>query len=139
MREKIINFLNSAISDDLYLIENKEININEVEEILKEMEEKYFTKALINNEFTLAEYNHHKAGEILGKAIIIAYEFKGMLGVIQFLKSILERSFKNIINSEANNNKLVKENNNKNLKEILEKIKEEIKNIEIMLKTFEKN
>ena len=94
----------------------------------------------MNNSWVFSEYYHNRAGELLGKGVIVAYEFGGMSDVRKFIKEITEKSIETIINSEAVNapvSKDIKEDNKKNFKEMLEMMKEEIKNIEKMLNEWE--
>lgn len=94
----------------------------------------------MNNSWVFSEYYHNRAGELLGKGVIVAYEFGGMSDVRKFMKEITEKSIEMIINSEAVNapvSKGIKEDNKKNFKEMLEMMKEEIKNIEKMLNEWE--
>jgi hypothetical protein len=94
----------------------------------------------MNNSWVFSEYYHNRAGELLGKGVIVAYEFGGMSDVRKFMKEITEKSIEMIINSEAVNapvSKDIKEDNKKNFEEMLEMMKEEIKNIEKMLNEWE--
>ena len=133
MRKEFKEFLNTPISKELFSIDVCSVEDSELDELFDDIEENYFKKALIDG-YTFAEYNHNRAGELLGKAVIIAYEFEGMIGVREFLKRITEKSFEKILSAEANKNEFIKMDNYINLKELSEIIKEESKNIEEMLK-----
>lgn len=136
MEETLKQFLDKDISKCLYY---PEYNSGVYEKFFKELKEKYFEKAM-NNSWVFSEYYHNRAGELLGKGVIVAYEFGGMSDVRKFMKEITEKSIEMIINSEAVNapvSKDIKEDNKKNFEEMLEMMKEEIKNIEKMLNEWE--
>ena len=94
MEETLKQFLDKDISKCLYY---PEYNSGVYEKFFKELKEKYFEKAM-NNSWVFSEYYHNRAGELLGKGVIVAYEFGGISYLRKFMKDITEISIEMIIN-----------------------------------------
>ena len=137
MKDVLSDFLyNKEIAREIYYVE---YNSEKLEYFFKNLKEQYFLKAL-NSSAIFQELYHHRAGEVLGKGIIVAYEFGGMKEVRKIMKEITEKSIEIIVNSEDINSPIskdIKEKNKKDFQEMLEMMKEEVGNIEKMLNEWE--
>ena len=131
MNEILTRFLDKPISKEVYYIPT-EISSEEIDNALKYLQSQAIENG--NKNTFLYRRFHTISGEFLGKGIIIAFEFRGIKGALNFLIDTSIEAEKVFLKEATESNDLKKIEFEKNSLKDLEKIlKDGIENIEKML------
>lgn len=135
MNEMLTRFLDKPISKEVYYIPT-EISLEEIDNALKYLQSQAIENG--NKNTFLYRRFHTISGEFLGKGIIIAFEFRGIKGALNFLIDTSIEAEKVFLKEATESNDLKKIEFEKNgLKDLKKILKDGIENIKKILNEWE--